>query len=132
MPRICRVLVVDDNEDIQDLLKDTFSSEGYRFAVAATAAEMRSIISQGEVDVCVIDVRLRGGEDGLLLAQEVASCGIGVVLISGDQAQYETIEKAGHRFLAKPFRLHSLLQLVDDVLQETRAKCEANSKKYGT
>jgi DNA-binding NtrC family response regulator len=126
MAKFCCVLVVEDNKDIQDLLKEAFVAEGYRFAVAATGAEMRRLIAKCEVDVCVIDVRLRGGEDGLSLAKEVAAQGRGVVLVSGDQTHYETFQKAGHRFVAKPFRLLSLLQSVDDVLQEMRAKCEVS------
>jgi DNA-binding NtrC family response regulator len=130
MSKICRVLVVEDNEDIQDLLKETFLSEGYRFAVAAGGAEMRRIIGKGEVDVCIIDFRLPGGEDGLALAKEVAAQGYGVILVSGDQTHFDTIEKAGHRFLAKPFPLRSLLRLVDEVLSETRAKCEVMGRRY--
>jgi DNA-binding NtrC family response regulator len=132
MSKICRVLVIEDNEDIQDMLKDLFLSEGYQFAFAASGADMRRILSKGQVDVCVIDVRLPGGEDGLSLAKEVAGQGYGVILVSGDQTHAETIEKTGHRFLAKPFPLRSLLQLVDEVLHETRAKCEVRGRRYGT
>jgi two-component system phosphate regulon response regulator OmpR len=129
MSKICRVLVVEDNEDIQDLLKEVFLSEGYRFAVAGDGAEMRRIIRKGEIDVCIIDFLLPGGENGLVLAKEVAAQGYGVIMVSGDRTHFDTIDKAGHRFLAKPFPLRSLLQLVDEVLSETKAKCEVKRRR---
>jgi DNA-binding NtrC family response regulator len=132
MPKVCRVLVVEDNPDVQELLKETFQSEGYRFAVAENGAGMRRIISKGDVDVCVIDVRLPGGEDGLSLAREVAGKGYGVILVSGDQTHFETVRASGHRFLAKPFRLQSLLQLIDEVLAETKVKCSVKGRRFGT
>jgi DNA-binding NtrC family response regulator len=123
MARICRVLVVEDNDDIQELLRATLVSEGYRFARARDGAQMRRILAEQRVDVCVIDVRLAGSEDGLSLAQAAAEEGYGVILVSADLLLMESLEKSGHRFLAKPFRLSSLLHLVDEVLRETRAEC---------
>ena len=55
------------------------AAEGYRFAVAGDGAEMRRIIRKGEIDVCIIDFLLPGGENGLVLAKEVAAEGYGVM-----------------------------------------------------
>jgi two-component system, OmpR family, response regulator len=130
--KICRVLVVEDNEEIQDLLEDTFVGEGYRFSVAGSGAEMRAALAQGDVDVVVIDVLLRGGENGLVLAREAAAQGCGVILVTGHPEQLASLQHSGHPFLAKPFRLTALLQLVDRVLRETRAKCEVKGRRYGS
>jgi DNA-binding NtrC family response regulator len=124
MPNICRVLIVEDNEDVQNLLEDVFVAEGYRFAIATDAIEMRRIIAADHIDVVIIDVLLPGGESGLALAHEVAAQGYGVVLVTGHPSHFEAVEKSGHRYLHKPFRLPSLLQLVDEVLKATKAKCE--------
>src|SRR6266568_4405793 len=125
--RICRVLVVEDNQDIQELLADTFDDEGYRFAVASDGAEMRRIVAEGDVDICIIDVMLPSGDDGFALAEEVAAQGIGVILVSGNTALFERARASGHRFLIKPFHLRALLDLVDKTLRETEAACERKS-----
>ena len=124
MDRICRVLVVENSKDIQDLLEHTFIGEGYRFAIAANPTEMRQILARGDVDVVIIDVILPGQESGLALAEEVAAQGYGVVLVTGHPAHFESVKRSGHRFLYKPFNLDSLVQLVDDALREARAKCK--------
>jgi DNA-binding NtrC family response regulator len=122
--RICRVLVVEDDPDIQEMLENTFSDEGYRFAMASDGAEMRRIVADGDVDICVIDVTLPRGESGVALAGEVAAQGIGVILVSGNSDHSSVATASGHRFLAKPFRLRLLLDLVDETLTETKATCE--------
>jgi hypothetical protein len=34
------------------------------------------------------------------------------------------MEKSGHRHILKPYRLASLLELIDETLKATKAKCE--------
>src|SRR5579859_7031924 len=111
--KICRVLIVEDNEEIQALLADAFLGGGYRFAAAADGREMRQALAESDADIVVIDVLLPGGETGLALAREAAARGCGVILITGHPGQIEAVHQSGHPFLAKPFRLEALLQLVD-------------------
>src|SRR5579883_674113 len=129
MPKICRVLIVEDNHEIQSLLKELFLDEGFRLAVASDAAEMRRVIATGDVDVAIIDVMLPGQTTGIQLAHEAAGQGCGVILVTGHPSHFETVQQSGHRYLHKPFRIPSLLQLVDDVLRETKAKCKVKRRR---
>jgi DNA-binding NtrC family response regulator len=125
MKKICKVLIVEDNSDIQEVLSETFSAEGYHFALAGTGAEMRAALaSDPGIDIAVIDIRLPGDADGFVLAQEVATRGVPVVLTSGDHNRADEMEKSGHRHILKPYRLTSLLELIDETLKATKAKCE--------
>ena len=90
---------------------------------------MRRIIAKGDVDVCVIDVSLPGGENGIALAEEVAAKGCAVVLMTGDHSHFETVEKSGHRFLYKPFPVPTLLSVVQEALDETKAKCHVKGRR---
>lgn len=130
--KTCRVLIVEDRREIQELLVDVFLYEGFRFAVVSNGAEMREALAGGDVDVAVIDVVLPGGETGIALAAEVASRGVGVILVTGSHDHFETVEKSGHRYLFKPFKIDSLLALADELLRETKARCQANNRAYGT
>ncbi len=67
--KICRVLIVEDRPEIQELLSEVFADQGYRFAVVANGGEMRKALATSDVDVAVIDVVLPGAEDGLALAK---------------------------------------------------------------
>jgi hypothetical protein len=52
MKKICKVLIVEDDSDIRELLSGTFADQGYRFVMATNAAEMRSALaSDPELDI---------------------------------------------------------------------------------
>jgi DNA-binding response OmpR family regulator len=130
--KICRVLIVEDRPEIQELLSEVFADQGYRFAVVANGGEMRKALATSDVDVAVIDVVLPGAEDGLALAKEVAAQGIGVIVVTGSHEHFEIVEKSGHRYLFKPFRIHSLLGLADELLRESKVRCRIKNRRYGT
>jgi DNA-binding NtrC family response regulator len=125
MKKICKVLIVEDDSDIQELLSETFSAEGYHFSLTGTGYETRAALaSDPDIDIAIIDVVLRGGVNGFTLAQEVAARGLPVILTSGDHARIEEMEKSGHCHIMKPYRLSALLEIIDNTLKATKAKCE--------
>jgi two-component system OmpR family response regulator len=130
--KICRVLIVEDRPEIQELLSEVFADQGYRFAVVANGGEMRKALATSDVDVAVIDVVLPGAEDGLALAKEAAAQGIGVIVVTGSHEHFEIVEKSGHRYLFKPFRIRSLLGLADELLRESKVRCRIKNRRYGT
>ena len=131
MAKICKVLVVEDNEHIRQLLADVLDQEGYHFTVVANGEEMRRALAGGDVDVVILDMVLRGSENGLSLAREAAELGVGVILTTGSITHRDALEQCGHRYLFKPFRLSALLQLIDEVLKTTKARCEVKDRAYG-
>jgi DNA-binding response OmpR family regulator len=131
LARICKVLVVEDNRDIQDLLETVFSDEGYHFICVSDGASMRRVLATDEaVDVAIIDVMLPGREDGLALAGVAHEHGCGVIVVTGGHDHFARVEQSGHHFVLKPFRLQSLLAMVDEVLKETQARCEVKGREY--
>jgi DNA-binding NtrC family response regulator len=123
MAKVCKVLIVEDSTDIQQLLGDVLAHEGYEFVIAGDGRAMRAILAADDIDVVIVDVALPGGETGLTLAKHAVDEGCGVVLVTGHGKYFEDVEKSGHRYLFKPFRMASLLELVNQVLQETRRRC---------
>ena len=124
MAKICKVLLVENDADIRQLLDDVFAHEGYRFVTASGGSEMRSILaSDHEIDVIIVDVILPGEASGFALAEEAADQGYGVILVTGDHQRFEELEKSGHRYLLKPFGIVSLLELVDEVLAASKRHC---------
>ncbi len=129
--KICKVLVVEDDSDIRELLGDLFAAEGYHFTLAANAAEMRAALaSDPDYDILIADVRLPG-ESGLILAEEAAARGLPVILTSGDGTHFDKIETSGRRHLVKPYRIPALLALIDETLQATKANCERERRAAG-
>jgi two-component system, OmpR family, response regulator len=131
MARICKVLIVEDDGDVRAVINEMLAFEGYEFLMAADAASMRRLLADDDVDVVIVDVVLPGGESGLALAQELTDQGYGVILVTGHHQHFDRVEQSGHRYLLKPFRMNSLLELVDQVLRETQARCQTRSRRSG-
>jgi DNA-binding response OmpR family regulator len=123
MSKICKVLIIEDNEEIREMLGALFVYEGYHFSVGADGVEMRHLLATDTFDVVILDLLLPGPDGGLILAREAAARGIGVILVTGSHSHHESIQKSGHNYLLKPYRLDSLMALIDQTLKATRAKC---------
>jgi DNA-binding NtrC family response regulator len=131
MARVCKVLIVEDDGDVRAVINEMLACEGYEFLMAADAASMQHLLADEDVDIVIVDVVLPGGESGLRLAQELTDRGYGVILVTGHHQHFDTVEQSGHRYLLKPFRMNSLLELVDQVLRETQARCETKRRRLG-
>jgi DNA-binding NtrC family response regulator len=129
--KVCKVLVVEDNKDIRNLLGEVFKQEGYHFTLVADGDAMRRALAAGDVDVVILDMVLRGPNAGMLLAEEAAARGCAIILVTGSNAHYDAVEKSGHRYMFKPYRLAALLQLVDEVLKASKARCVVKKRTYG-
>jgi DNA-binding NtrC family response regulator len=131
-PRVCKVLVVEDDRYIQELLGDVFAHEGYRFICVGTVeAFRRALVEEEALDIVIIDMVIPGDGDGLALAREAADRGLGVILATGHHDHFETLERSGHFYVLKPFRIASLLKLVDEALATARRHC-IRQARFGT
>jgi len=132
MTRICKVLIVEDDDNVRALLGDLFEDEGYHFTLVRDGAEMEQALDGDDYDVSIIDVSLAGGESGFTLAQTARDRGCGVILTSGDPRHFERLQDGEWRSIAKPFRVQQLIALVDRVLKETAAQCVRRTRSDGT
>src|SRR5258708_7994168 len=94
--KICKVLVVEDDSGIRELLTDVFESEGYHFVLAGNAEEMRAAMAGApDIDILIVDLRLPGGDSGLFLAQASAVPGLPGILASGGRAHLGPLAHSG-------------------------------------
>src|SRR4029453_2953595 len=66
-----RILMVDDDPGIRDVVSDFLGRHGYKVEPAADATEMERVLERGPVDLIVLDVMLPG-EDGLAVCRRLA------------------------------------------------------------
>ena len=132
MPRICKVLIVENNDGVRNLLANVFHDEGYRFSIVETGAEMREALDDDDYDVAVIDVTQPGHEDGIALAQIAREQGCAPILVTGDHRHLERLDTSGQDYLLKPFRVQQLIELVDKILVETAAQCVRRKRGDGS
>jgi DNA-binding response OmpR family regulator len=120
------ILVVDDQADISDVVRDYLTAEGYRVSTAADGAGMRQVLAQSQADLVILDLMLPG-EDGLTLARALRSeqPGIGIIILTGRGDTIDRIvglEMGADDYLPKPFHLRELLARIKSVLRRVHAR----------
>jgi two-component system phosphate regulon response regulator OmpR len=115
-----RLLVVDDDPDVRELLDDYLSEQGYEVLSADDAATARALLDDQPPKVALLDVGLPG-EDGLSLARHIREhFDIGIIMVSGAGETVDRIvglEVGADDYVAKPFDLRELKARLKSVLR---------------
>lgn len=121
------ILVVDDEPDIRDLVREILEDEGYRVSVAENGEAARAAFARGAPDLVLLDIWMPD-VDGITLLREWSS-GDGpdcpVVVMSGHgtvETAIEATRLGAHDFVQKPISLARLLAIVGQALESGRRK----------
>ena len=120
MAETATVLVVDDDAQICDMLRDYLDEHGFKVLTAGDGAGARSLLAEQIPHVVLLDVGLPG-EDGLSLARHLReNYDIGIIMVSGASDTVDRIiglEVGADDYLAKPFDLRELRARLKSVLR---------------
>lgn len=120
---IPRILVVDDDPDMRQMMTQFLRQHGTIALPAASEAEVRAQLSGGRIDLILLDVML-GDENGLEICgrlrteQDVPI--IMVSALSADHQRMQGYEVGADDYIAKPFNPDLLLARVKAVLSRAR------------
>jgi CheY-like chemotaxis protein len=116
------VLLVEDEESVRELVRETLKSKGYVVMEAADGTNGMKVAEShtGKIDMLITDV-VMPGMSGRELAQRITAARqtIKVLFLSGyteDAIIHEGVLEPGTAFLQKPFTLQALARKVRDVL----------------
>ena len=115
-----RVLVVDDEPDIRELLELTLAKMGLGVVAVGTVGEARELLRAGRFDLCLTDMRLPDGE-GLELVRHIGGLDVdlpvAVITAYGSTENAVAALKAGaFDYVSKPVGLEQLRALVKSAL----------------
>lgn len=119
-----RILVVDDEIGIRELLKDILQDEGYYVQLAENAATARAIRLHERPDVVLLDIWMPDC-DGISLLKEWGNGGLltmPVIMMSGHgtiDTAVEATRIGAFDFLEKPIALQKLLKTVSTALKHS-------------
>jgi DNA-binding response OmpR family regulator len=106
-----RILLLEDEPDIAELLALALDGEGYVVDLAATVAEARTRLDTLVYTLVIADLRLPDG-DGLEIAERAADLGAATFIMSGYLFQLERGAATRHELLMKPLRPSELVEAV--------------------
>ncbi|MFZ5832263.1 MAG: response regulator transcription factor [Planctomycetota bacterium] len=118
-----RILVVEDEQEIQELLRYTLAKEGYQLVLAGSVAEARDAVRKSPPDLVLLDLMLPD-QDGLdlcrTLRRESATQGVPVIMLTAkgeDSDIVSGLELGADDYVTKPFSPRVLLARIRAVLR---------------
>lgn len=129
-----RLLVVDDDSNIVELLSATLRFVGYEVRAARSGGEALAVARQWAPDLVVLDVMLPD-LDGFEVTRQLRGQGLSlpvVFLTARDQIQDKLtgLTIGGDDYITKPFSLEELIARVRIVLRRTRADPEGQQEDH--
>jgi DNA-binding NtrC family response regulator len=124
-----RVLIVDDEEVLRDVLDAVLRREGFDVVMAASGEEALSVLDQDEnIDLVILDIMLPGisGID-TLRAVRISSPSLPVIVITAFSSIDGAIEAMKHgafHYIPKPFKNEEVILTVNKALEQRRLSRE--------
>jgi len=118
------ILFVDDEAPLRDVVVEALQDLGYEVLVATDGPGALEILrGPARIDAMLSDISMPNGLSGLELAARAADIrpGLGIVLASGFAKGQLPPMPAGVAFLAKPYRIHQLLEALHLAADKTMA-----------
>ncbi len=131
------ILVVDDEPDIRNLVKEILEDEGFEVSVAESGEEARQARRKRRPDLILLDIWM-DDVDGITLLREWSESGglpCPVVVMSGHgtvETAVEATRLGAYDFIEKPISLAKLLLVVNRALESEKLQQENQGLKRQT
>lgn len=117
-----RILVVDDDPALRELLSAYLGDNGFSVDLAADGAEMRRAMARTMPDAIILDLMLPG-EDGLALTRELRTrSSVPILMLSARGEEIDRVvglEVGADDYLAKPFGPREMLARLRALLRRS-------------
>jgi two-component system phosphate regulon response regulator OmpR len=124
MTENARILVVDDESELREMVEEYLSAKGYVVHQAENGEAMRQVLAEHEVDLVLLDVRMPG-EDGFSLARYLREhYPVGIIMLTAVSETVDRIvglEMGADDYVTKPYDPRELLARVKSVLRRLPA-----------
>jgi two-component system OmpR family response regulator len=133
MEELTRILVVDDERSITDLVAMALRYEGFAVQTAATARDARGAVMEFRPALVVLDVGLPD-EDGFTFVQRLVSDGlkVPVIFLTARDATEEKVRGltvGGDDYVTKPFSIEELVARIRVVLRRHQPSAADDSRR---
>jgi response regulator RpfG family c-di-GMP phosphodiesterase len=119
-----KVLVVDDELSVREILSEGLSAFGFDAATASGAAAAFEIVRKGEIDLVLTDIEMPGETGMELLARIKKFAGsLDVIMVTGvidTHTAIAAIREGASDYLTKPFNLDEVQIVVERTLEKRR------------
>ncbi len=121
-----KILIVDDNRNVLNLLRTVLTSQGWSVETAMTPERVAELTAQEKFNLIICDINLEAEQSGLDLLPELRNI-CPVILITGAGTLENAVEaerEGAWDMIAKPFDIDGIVATVKRVLAEKSKKSE--------
>jgi two-component system phosphate regulon response regulator OmpR len=119
-----RILIVDDDQEVRDTVREYFELCGFDVYAVGDGDGMRKVMTRSPVDIVLMDLNLPG-DDGFALTRQLrASHRVGIIMLTAAGQTVDRIvglEMGADDYVAKPFDPREVLARVKSVMRRLRA-----------
>ncbi|MBK7182629.1 MAG: response regulator transcription factor [Bacteroidetes bacterium] len=126
-----KILLVEDDPNLGNLLKEYLDAKGYATTLAVNGKQGYDVFSKDKFNICILDVMMPV-KDGITLAKEIRAIDVNIpiVFLTAKSMKEDAIEgfKVGaDDYITKPFSMEELLMRLQAILRRTESKAVKNS-----
>ena len=126
-----KILILDDNEDILEMMKVALEDEGHDVECLTNTDDIYKAVESIKPDLVIVDYILQGingGEFCHQLKSHPDTAHIPVIMVSGHQRVLESLGSTygADMFIAKPFSLEEIVNSVNDCLHRVDSVADTN------
>ena len=124
-----RILVVEDQQDVAELIQVVLRGEGHTVAIAKDGAQGLMLSRDWDPDLILMDIMLPGVDGGTLISrlrQEPETASLPIIAMSASRTLRDRSEELeADALLSKPFDVDALLVQVQFLLARGRVEAES-------
>jgi diguanylate cyclase (GGDEF)-like protein len=127
-----KILIVDDDPDIRDVLKLTLSEEDYQIIEASDGEQALGIIKENPPDLVLLDYKIPkvdGREVCRRIKKDLLLRHLPIIMVTGKGETHDKvggIDAGADDYVVKPFEPRELLARIRMILRHTERDLEAN------
>src|SRR5277367_995634 len=118
-----RVLLVEDDPNIVDLIRSNLAVRGFDTMVSTDGVRALALLESGRPDVVLLDLMLPG-VDGMDLCRAIRErSSVGIIVVSARRAERDKISAlnvGADDYMTKPFSIEELLARIAATLRRSR------------
>ena len=129
---IPKILVVDDDTDVLDMLKQYLVKNAFAVHTASTAQEVEAIVAKNRIDLILLDVML-GDDNGFQICQSLRKeNSVPIIMMSAlstDHHRMKGYSSGADDYVAKPFNPDLLLARIQAVVRRTHRSASLSHRR---
>ena len=128
-----RILIVEDEPDIQELLSAYLQQAGYQTSLAGDGVEALELFRSASFDLVLLDIMLPVMDGWAVCAKVRETSKVPIIMLTAKSEVFDRIqglEMGADDYIVKPFEMKELIARINAVLRRTEIPNDTSKKLH--